>query len=164
MPLRTIYISVDPIGMGKRHWFVLYIHKTAAELQRYAKRYSGCNEQHPKDFWDDCYGCFQPRFAYKVEKGKTVRIKNTPFIGVMRLCEERLNHDVMVHESVHAAINLVRALLLDVNFDLHKIDNEEALAYSTQHISMAVIKACSMEQLEEPQKWSYRDDESQMSA
>jgi len=124
---------------------MLFIYDTVAELQKAAMRYSHEGE----DFWKGAAGCFQPKFTVAYKKNKVtkkyepVRTRKTSFIGVMRLCVPHLTREVIIHESVHAAINLVRASVLDVEFDLHDETGiyEEALAFATQHISETLIRA-----------------------
>lgn len=144
--MRTIYVSTDPTGCGHKHWFILYIYATAEQLQAAARRYGSSADTRSAAYWEGCYGCFQPRYTEGVKRVNNVvvpvRVPKTSFIGVMRLCEEHLTEGVIVHESVHAAINLVRAMTLNIEFDLHNsVENEEALAYAAQHISSAVLQA-----------------------
>lgn len=142
MPARDITISTDPIDCGHRFWLKLYVYDTTDELQKAAYRYG--NES--VAFWSKAAACFQPRMVVAYDKkGNAVRTRRTSFIGVMRLAREDLNYQIMIHESVHAAINLVRSMRLDPDPDFGDIENEEALAHATHHISHAVIEAMRSE-------------------
>lgn len=136
--MRSYAIATDPNDCGRRFWFWCFVYETQPELARAAKRYSRGEDID----WENTAGCFHPKLSYNVSrKGKISPSNTTPYIGTMRLCEEYLTREVLIHEASHAALNLVRSMVLDVAPDLLQIENEEALCFATQHISEALIGA-----------------------
>ncbi|MDM3894772.1 hypothetical protein [Mycobacterium intracellulare] len=143
--MRVMYVKTDPLGSGHKFWFPLYIYPTTKELQQAAKRFNP-NES-DAEFWEDCYGCFHPSNSWRYDrKGRPQRTPRTSFIGVMRLTTEHLDPGIVVHESGHAAIALVKALRLTNGFKVgdSNIVAEEMLCYSVQEISMAIMKHLGM--------------------
>lgn len=137
MEPRRITMRTDPTGSGQSFWFYIFIYETPEELQRAARKYSTETID-----WDNCAGCFQPRFTVRYDrKGNAIRTARTSFIGVMRLCETHLTKTVVIHESVHAAVNLVRGMTLDTEFPMIEIANEEALAFAVNEIAVGLMKA-----------------------
>ena len=62
------------------------------------------------------------------------------YLGVMRLCDEYMTPELVIHESVHAACALARAyiggpLILDGD----NVDTEEIVAYATDEISRVLL-------------------------
>lgn len=118
-------------------WFHLYVYDTAEQLRRAARRYT----EHDTPF-TDTLGCFQPNFTAHIDaRGKPVRSPRTGYIGVMRLTVEHCNKAIAIHESAHAAVHYVKALLLrPYGFSLGtNIDTEEALCHAAHEFSMAVM-------------------------
>ena len=72
-------------------------------------------------------------------------INDTTYLGIMRLCDEHLTPEVVIHESVHAAITYTwKSLGLQVihlnPYSSHSMANrEEVLADAVHGISAALL-------------------------
>lgn len=124
-------LSTDPVGSGQRWWMHVAIHDTTADLRRAAKRRSPSDEP---TFWDNCGGCFHPH------------ISTTRYLGMMRLCYEHLTPDVVIHESVHAAVTYTWKSLSLQRIHLNPYSQasmdgrEEVLAHAVNGISTALLR------------------------
>lgn len=127
---RRFTLSTDPLGVGATAWMHVTVHDTVAELQRAAQRY---RPDPDPDFWEGCNGCFQPH-------------DRPGYLGIMRLTYEDLSPDIVIHESVHAAVAYsiksmgLTQLRLDHRSQTIVARREEVLAYALQEISCAVLR------------------------
>ena len=86
---RRFTVGIDAAD-GHRYWLTVALYQTADQLQRAAQKH---RPQHGGlDYWANCGGCFQPHD------------NESTYLGIMRLCDEHLTAEVVIHESVHAAI------------------------------------------------------------
>lgn len=136
--LRRWTVRTDPLDLGQPFWFYVYVYETPEELRKAAAKY-----RHDDEGWEGTVGCFQPQISCKVDKkGNSIRTASTTFIGVMRLCVGHMQQFVIIHESTHAAINLVRAMAYQngrSDPDFEDINVEEALCYATHEISRSLL-------------------------
>lgn len=108
------------------------VYPTTAEMRRAALRFRpGANP----DEVSECGAVFQ-----------CASEEHPTYLGIMRLSEEFLGADTVVHESVHAALVYVQKtrdigrLHLDAWSEGPRvIDNEEALAYSVHGIATSLL-------------------------
>ena len=80
-------------GLGV-YWCYLFVYPDRASMIRAIRRYNRCDIQDGDD--ENLNGMFQSA----CDKDGT----DGAFIGVIRLCEEALTFEVVIHEVVHAAI------------------------------------------------------------
>ncbi|WP_159025998.1 hypothetical protein [Prescottella equi] len=109
------------------YWFRLRVYDTAAELQAAAAKMC---RQSPKE-WADTQGVFHGL----VKPGSR-------YLGLMRLCDEHMTQQVVIHEAVHAAAALARAHYggaLDLGADVDM--REELLAYAVDDISGSLLRS-----------------------
>lgn len=127
---RRFTLSTDPFGLGEAYWMRVAIYDTAAELQRAAQKY---RSEEDISVWEGCEGCFQPH-------------ESDRYLGIMRLTVENLTPDIVIHESVHAAVTyaLKATGLTQLRLDQHSphavARREEVLAYALQEISCALLR------------------------
>lgn len=138
-------LRTDPTNSGKPFWFYIYVYETPEDLRRAAAKY---RDEDGVGSFVDTVGCFQPNISVKYAKNKqTIRTASTTFVGCMRLCRPNMQQFVIIHESVHAAMNLCRAMAYQQDRgdpDYEDIEWEEALAYATHHISRALLAKAKM--------------------
>lgn len=112
-------------------WLTTVMYDTAAELQRAANKYRPSAEP---GFWGNCAGCFQPSMG------------DSRYLGVMRLCREHLTADVVIHESVHAAVTYtwksldLKVIHLNPYSQRSMNEREEVLAHAVNGIACSVLK------------------------
>lgn len=112
------------------YWFTVKVYDTAENLCRAAAKYEG----EPYSEWTG------PGAASGVFHSVDISDKRPLYLGVMRLCDEFMSPELIIHESVHAACALARAhndgpLILRGDV----IDVEEIVAYATETISTSLI-------------------------
>lgn len=141
----TMYISTDPMGIGRRFWFILRIYNTTEQLQDAAHAYR------PYEDFSQAGGVFHGRLSSWRDKktGRLTEHPSTSFIGVMRLSREYLEPHVVIHEAVHAAVTLVQAMRLVTEIRLGKTNHqmaryEEPLCHAAHEIAAAVLKATGL--------------------
>ncbi|MFW6091100.1 MAG: hypothetical protein ACODAF_04445 [Actinomycetota bacterium] len=122
---------------GRRRWFLLVVYDTRAELAAAAARYK------PWETFDgDTGACVQPSpRRYDVDSDRIVPSRNG-YLGIIRLCRELADAEVVSHEAVHAALVVYRA---DIRRFAHLGDGcgdrEETLAYLVGDLAAAMVDA-----------------------
>lgn len=108
------------------YWFRLRVYDTAAELQAAAAKMS---RQSLKS-WEKTQACFHGH------------IRPGRYLGLMRLCDEHMTQQVVIHEAVHAATALCRVHnggSLDLGADVDM--REELLAYAVDDIAGTLLRS-----------------------
>lgn len=113
------------------YWLTVAVYETTAELQAAAQRHRPSAEP---GFWDNCAGCFQP---HANEGG---------YLGIMRLSQQQLTADTIIHESVHAAVGFtwrslgLKAIHLNPYSQRSMNEREEVMAHAVNGIACALLK------------------------
>jgi hypothetical protein len=112
------------------YWFTVKVYDTADQLCRAAAKY----EDEPYSEWTGTGA------ASGVFHSVDISDKRPLYLGVMRLCDQFMSPELIIHESVHAACALARAYTggpLILGSD--NVDTEEVVAYATENISSSLI-------------------------
>ena len=128
------------VHSSPRYWLSIVVYDTAAQMRTAARRHRlGGPPAGGAD--DDAMGIFQA-----APEGTT-----SQFLGTIRLTEEHLTPEVVIHECVHAALTYTQRLLGVGVLHLaawsngrRVIDNEEALAYSVHGIANSLLTELGM--------------------
>jgi hypothetical protein len=118
-------VRVQVPGVDK-YWFRIKVYDTAADLQRVAAGMCG----HSPKSWAGTQGCFHGLDS----PGR--------YLGLMRLSDEYMSPELIIHESVHAAAALARVHYggtLDLADDVD--EREELLAYATDDIAGSLLRS-----------------------
>ena len=114
------------------YWLTVVVYDTTADLQAAASRHRPVEP----GFWDDCAGCFQPH-----DGGP-----GSGYLGIMRLAREELTADIVIHESVHAAVAYtwrslgLKTIHLNPYSQRSMADREEVMAHAVNGIACALLK------------------------
>lgn len=143
MKTQTVYASTDRHDEweGPKRYVCIVIHDTAEQLQEAARKHS------PGRGWEGVVGCFHPVTEREIYDKKTKKwVDTTPkhFAGIIRLCRDRVNDEVIVHEVVHAAAHIFRlGVTKRLNLGDNCYRNEEWFAYIVGNLSGVAIKVVS---------------------
>jgi hypothetical protein len=108
------------------HWFRVKVYDTDDELQKVAAGMCG----QPPSSWKGTIGCFHAAD----NPGR--------YLGLMRLSDEHMSPELIIHESVHAAATLARTHF-DSDLELPEDvgDHEELVAYATDAIAGSLLRS-----------------------
>ncbi|WP_454232164.1 hypothetical protein [Mycolicibacterium fortuitum] len=113
-------------------WLTVVVYDTIAELQAAASKHRPV----APGFWDDAAACFQPHAGSE----------GSGYIGIMRLAREELTADIVIHESVHAAVAYtwrslgLKRIQLDPYSQRSVTEREEVMAHAVNGIACALLK------------------------
>lgn len=124
---------------GPKRWIRIVVHDTLRQFYDGAKNYSDNAN------WEGAVGAFHPsahREKFDKKTQSWVPVSDPYFAGVMRLCKEELDIEVVVHECVHAGLAIYRADVKPrVNLKDEVNPDEEHLCYIIGDITEAVFAA-----------------------
>ena len=132
MTLRSFTVTTDRVGPLR--YCRVRIHPNVEHLRKAAHRLAPWNGY---DWWDGCYGCFQPAPWRCNNAGEPAW---TAFAGTLRLSAHDLSAEIAAHELVHAAMQIYRMNVKpDVRIGKECNTREEDFAYIYGELSASMI-------------------------
>lgn len=108
---------------GTRRWWIVKIYPTVGQLRAAARGYD------PRTSFSEAYGvCHHAMWTAPEEQQVYFGLRG--YAGIIRLTDEHLTAEIVVHEIAHAAIAVYRMNIdTDVRLGTHISHQEEDLAY-----------------------------------
>jgi hypothetical protein len=128
-----------------RQWFRVYVHDSAETLRKAAVQYDTTGTA--AEFRDALGICQEAIVLYQDDDADfsgPVHYSRGGFAGVIRLAQDHLVLEIVLHEVVHADCIAFRRLYardLDLGDGFESIENEERFAYIYGHLAAHMVLA-----------------------